>query len=143
MPKRVVLLDRRRGRSREKDRSKHPLRSLIALAVVLGITIFVLDFTSGFYYDPICRRYADSRQLKFRSSKMAYPKHDSPAECFFDDRNGNIKRIEVASIPLASADWVRRGISWLAMIGGVGGSVFLGGLIGGFKPGRRRKHSSD
>ena len=73
---------------------------------------------------------------------MAWPKHDRPAECFFDDRKGNIKRVEVAAIPLTSADWVRRGLSWLAMIGGVGGSVWLASLIGGFKPGRhrRRKH---
>ena len=74
---------------------------------------------------------------------MASPKHDATAKCYFDDRSGNISRVEVDAIPLTSADWVRRGLSWLALFGGVGGGVWLAFLISGFKPGQRRRKNSD
>lgn len=123
-----------------KDSSRNfSVRSLAALLVVLGLTFFILDFTSRFYYDPICKRYADSQQLTFVSSSMGWWKKGRPAECFYRDNRGNSKRVEVDTIPLTSGDWVRWILRYAAMIGGVGGSVWLASLIGGFKPGRRRR----
>lgn len=115
------------------------VRSLIALFVVLGLTFFVLHFSSRFYYDPICQRYADDQQFTFESSTMGSVKRGWPAECFFRDRRGNSTRVEVGTLSLTSTDWVRWILSWVATIAGVGGSVWLASFIGGFKPRRRRR----
>lgn len=121
------------------SRREFSVRHLLAVVVVLGLTIFVLHFTSRFYHDPICQRYADSRRLTFNKSTVGWPKKGWPAECFFRDRNGNIARVEVSDLPLTTPDWLRRVLSWVAMIGGVGGSVWLASVISGAKVRRRRR----
>lgn len=121
------------------SRREFSMRSLLAVVVVLGLSAFVLHFTSRFYYDPICQRYADSRQLTFNKSTMGWPKQDWPAECFFRDRSGNIARVKVSDLPLTTQDWLRRVLSWVAMIGGVGGSVWLASVISGARVRRRRR----
>lgn len=112
-------------------------RSLVAVIVVVGLTSLILHYAGGIYYNPLCQRYADSRQYKFDSYTVG--RRDWPAECFFHDRYGNSKRIDVDTLSLTSADWVRWVISWVAIIGGVGGSVWLASVISGSKPGRRRR----
>lgn len=119
------------------------IRSLVAVVVVVGLSSLILHYSSRFYYDPICKRYAESRRLTFVSSSMEWVKQGWPAECFFDDRNGNSKRVEVATMPLTSGDWVRWVLRWVAVIAGVGGSVWLASVIGGFKPGRRRSRREE
>lgn len=54
------------------------IRSLVAVVVVLGLTILILHFTNRFYNDPICQRYADSRQLTFVKSTMGWVKKIGP-----------------------------------------------------------------
>lgn len=115
------------------------VRSLIAVVVVVGLSAVVLHFTSRLYYDPICQRHADSQQLTFDKSSMGWAKKGWPAECFFRDRSGNSARVEVADLPLTAEDWLRRVLSWVAMIGGVGGSVWLASFISGSKVRRRRR----
>ena len=121
--------------------SRHSLsiRSLLAVIVVVGLSSLILHYAGGIYYNPICQRYAESRQLKFDSYTTGWAKHDWPAECFFHDKNGNSKRIEVDTLSLTSGDWVRWVLSWVARIGGVGASVWLASVISGYKPGRRRR----
>jgi hypothetical protein len=119
------------------------MRSLIAVVVALGLTVLVLDLTNRFYYDPICKRYAESHRLTFYKSSMGWHKNqtDWPAECFFRDKRENITRVKISELPLTSLDWLRRVLSWVAMMGGVGGSVWLASVISGEKVRRRgRKH---
>jgi len=124
-----------------KGSREFSILTLIAVAVVLGLTILVLELTNRFYYDPICQRHAESRQLDFHKSSAGWVKKGRPAECFFRDKRGNLTRVEIADLPLTTTDWLRRGLSWLAMIGGVGGSVWLASVISGQKVRRRgRKH---
>ena len=121
--------------------SRHSLspRSVVAVIVVVGLSSLILHYAGVIYYKPLCQRYADSRQLKFDSFTTGWAKHNWPAECFFHDKQGNSKRIEVDTLTLTSGDWIRWVLSWIATIGGVGGSVWLAGVISGFKPGRRRR----
>ena len=124
-----------------KNSGDSPFLTLIAVVVVLGLTILTLELTNRFYYDPICQRHAESRQLNFHKSSAGWVKRGRPAECFFRDKRGNLTRVEIADLPLTSMDWLRRILSWLAMIGGVGGSVWLASVISGHKVRRRgRKH---
>lgn len=124
-----------------KGSREFSILTLIAVAVVLGLTILVLELTNRFYYDPICQRHTESRQLDFHKSSAGWVKKGRPAECFFRDKRGNLTRVEIADLPLTTTDWLRRGLSWLAMIGGVGGSVWLASVISGQKVRRRgRKH---
>lgn len=124
-----------------KNSGDFPFLTLIAVVVVLGLTILTLELTNRFYYDPICQRHAESRQLNFHKSSSGWVKRGRPAECFFRDKRGNLTRVEIADLPLTSMDWLRRILSWLAMIGGVGGSVWLASVISGHKVRRRgRKH---
>jgi len=108
------------------------------VVVVLGLTAVVLHFTSRLYYDPICQRYADSRHLTFNKSTMGWKK-DWPAECFFRDQRGNSSRVKVADLPLTTEDWLRGLLSWVIMIAGVGGSVWLASVISGSKVRKRRR----
>jgi hypothetical protein len=123
---------------KDSSREFSPL-TLIAIVVVLGLTVLVLELTNRFYYDPICKRHAESHQLTFQKSSMGWRKRleDWPAECFFRDKRGNLTRIKISEIPLTSLDWLRRILSWLAMVGGVGGSVWLASVISGHKVRRR------
>ena len=125
----------------KNSRDSVSLRTVVAVIVVVGLSSLVLHYAGGIYYNPICQRYADSRQLKFHSYHSAWVKHekDWPSVCFFHDRNGNMKRVEVDTLALTSGDWVRWLVSWVARIGGVGGSVWLASVISGVKPGRRRR----
>ena len=123
-----------------KDSSRNsPGRSLLALVVVLGLTFLILKFTNDIYYEPICKRHAESQGLTFWSYSQRWVKQDLPAECFFRDRNKNLTRVDIAEIPKTSNDWMRWLLTWIATIAGVGGAVWLASLIGGFKPGRRRR----
>ena len=106
--------------------------------VVLGLTFVVLHYAGLLYYKPLCGRYAEPRHLEFSSYTSGWRKRYGPAECFFRDRSGNVQRVEVSTLQLTSCDWVRWILSWAATILGVGGSVWLAGVIGGFKPRRRR-----
>ena len=120
---------------KRSSRDFSPL-SLIAVAVALGLTFLVLHLTDRFYYDPICQRYAESRQLSFHKS-TGWSKRFGPAECFFRDKRGNLTRIEISELPLTTPDWIRRILSGVAMMGGVGGSVWLASVISGEKVRRR------
>ena len=137
-----VTKSRRNDPGGMKD-SRHSLspRSVVAVIVVVGLSSLILNYAGGIYYKPLCQRYADSRQLKFHSYHTASRKHESdwPAQCFFHDKNGDMKRVEVDTLSLTSGDWVRWVLSWVATIGGVGGSVWLASVISGFKAGRRRR----
>ena len=115
----------------------HPFRSLLALALVLGLGYLVLDFSGRLYYGPLCRRYGESQRLTYISHPIGW--RSWPAECSFRNANRNTKRVEVSTIPLTSEDWVRRLLSWVALVAGMGTSVWLASLVGGFKPGRRRR----
>lgn len=121
-----------------KKSGDSPFFTLIAVAVVLGLTILTLELTDRFYYDPICQRHAESKRLTFHKSSSGWAKKGRPAECWFRDKRGNLTRVEIAEIPLTSMDWLRRILSWVAMMGGVGGSVWLASVISGQKVGRRR-----
>lgn len=124
-----------------KNSGDSPLRTLIAVVVVLGLVFLVLELTNRFYYDPICQRHAESRKLTFHKSSAGWVKKGWPAECFFRDKRENLTRVEISELPLTSMDWLRRILSWVAMIGGVGGSVWLASVISGHKVRRRgRKH---
>jgi|SRR5687767_1726714 len=120
------------------SRSNFSIRSLLALIIVLGLTYLVLDLSGRFYYDPICQRYADDQQLTYISHTTGWSKWRLPAECFFRDKRGNSTRVEVATLSLTSGDAIRWVISWIALIAGVGGSVWLASLVSGDKPRRRR-----
>ena len=122
-----------------KNSGDSPFRTLIAVVVVLGLVVLVLELTNRFYYDPICQRYAESRRLTFHKSSAGWSKKGWPAECFLRDNRGNLTRVKISDLPLTSMDWLRRGLSWLAMIGGVGGSVWLASVVSGQKVRRRNR----
>lgn len=115
------------------------IRSLLALFLVLGLAYLVLDFSSRFYYGPLCQRYGESRRLTYTSYTIGRVKWGHPAECFFRDANGNSKRVQASTIQLTPSDWVRWLLRWVATILGVGGSVWLASVVGGFKVSRRRR----
>ena len=123
-----------------KDSSREfSIRSLIGVVVVLGLSALVVHYTGRFYYDPICERYAESQQLTFHRATIGWPKAGLVAECGFRDKRGNYESINVGDVPLTTADWVRRLLSWIGLIGGVGGSVWLTSVIIGSKAHRRRR----
>lgn len=125
-------------------RSNFSPRSLFGLVVALGLIYLVFDLSGRIYYVPICQRYAEDEQLTYTSHTVESPKWGLPAECFFRDRRGNTERVEVSEIPLTSGDTIRWFVSWIATIGGLGGSVWIASMVAGRKPGRRRqkKHRS-
>lgn len=115
------------------------IRGLLALLVVLGLAYLVLTFSGRLYYGPLCQRYADSRGITYISYTGGSVKHDRPAECFFRDANGNTSRILVSTIEPTLEDWVRWLVSWVTVIVGIGGSVWLASVVGGVKVKRRRR----
>lgn len=117
----------------KQSASDFNFRSLVALVVVLAGTLTVIALSDRFYYKPLCQRYAEAEGLQYHSYAAGWAKKGWPAECFLRDRSGNIQRIEVSQIEHTSADSVRWVLSWLATIGGVGGSVWLASVVGGFK----------
>ena len=123
----------------KNSKREFSVRSLVGVVVVLGLSALVVHYTGRFYYDPICERYAESQQLTFHRSTIAWPKAGLVAECLFRDHRGDSERINVADVPLTTADWVRRLLSWTGLIGGVGGSVWLTSVIIGSKARRRRR----
>ena len=118
-------------------------RSLLALCLILGLSYFVLKVSNDFYYKPLCERYAESQQLIYESYTSGWRKKGWPAECFLSNRNRNSKRVETSAIEHTPADNVRWILSWITTIGGMGGSVWLTSVVGGFKPkGKSRKRKS-
>ena len=111
----------------------------MALVLILGLGYLVLTFTGRFYYEPLCQRYAESKGLTYVGYTPGRTKWGLPDECFFRDANGNTSRVLVSDIPPTSADWVRWVLSWVAVVAGMGGLVWAASLVGGFKPGRRRR----
>lgn len=139
MPKRIVLYGQR-DRSKKDSSRGLSIRGVLALIIVLGLTALILRLTSGFYYTPICQRYAETERVIYDGYSMGWPKRHSPAECFFRDRRGNSRRVEVSTLEMTSEDWTRWLLSWGATIAGVGGSVWLATLVSGSRrKGRRRK----
>ena len=126
----------------KRSSSDFNLRSLLAVVVVLAGTFTVIAVSDCFYYKPLCERYAESERLIYHSYAAGWRKKGRPAECFLRDRNGNIERTEVAAIEPTSADSVRWLLSWIATVGGVGGSVWLSSVVGGFKIDKKRKRKS-
>jgi hypothetical protein len=125
------------------SKSDFTFRSLLALFLILGLSYLVLTLSSRFYYEPLCERYAESHQLTYDSYTIASPKRALTAECFFSDRNGPGERVQVSALAHTSADWIRWILSWIATIAGLGGSVWLASVVGGFKPkGKSRKRKS-
>jgi len=125
------------------SKSDFTFRSLLALFLILGLSYLVVTLSSRLYYEPLCESYAESHQLTYDSYTIGSPKRGLAAECFFTDRNGNSKRAPVSTMEQTSADWTRWILSWIATIGGLGGSVWLASVVGGFEPkGKSRKRKS-
>lgn len=121
-------------------RSDFSVRDLLALVIALGGTLFVLEFSGRIYYVPLCERYADAHRLTYHSYTPGWRKKGHPAECFFRDKRGNLSdRVEASTLQLTSSDQIRWVLSWIAQIAGVGGSVWMAHLVGGYKS-RRRRH---
>ena len=118
-------------------RSDFSVRHLLALFIVVGGTLVTLEFSGRFYYMPLCQRYADEQRLTYGSYTSGWSKKGWPPECFFRDKDGNSKRLEISTLQLTSSDWIRWVLSWLALIAGVGGSVWIARLV---SPRRRRQH---
>ena len=138
MPKRIVLYGSR-DRAKKNFSRGLSIRGLLAVVVVLGLSALIFHFTGRFYYEPICRRYAESERLTYDGYTMGWGKKYSPAECFFRDRRGNSKRVVVSTITLTSADWIRWILRWGVTIVGVGGSVWLVSFLIVSRSGRRRR----
>ena len=138
MPKRIVLYGSHDSGKKDSSRCLS-IRGLVAVIVVLGLSGLILHFMGGFYYEPICRRYAESERLTYDGYTMGWGKKYSPAECFFRDRRGNSIRVVVSTITLTPADWIRWILRWGATIVGVGASVWLVSFLIGSRPGRRRR----
>lgn len=123
----------------KRSSSKFTIRSLLALVLVLGLSYVVWEFSDHFYYKPICERYAASKSYRYDGYTSGWARKGWPAECFFLDWNGNSKRTPVSTIAHTSEDWTRRILSWLMTIGGMGGTVLLASVVGGFKIKRKRR----